>query len=270
MGKEPTYEVLTCYDNKVRILFYPKNHLYFLERRDWSNWIPSVTGITGVVGAEALIWWSARCAAEYWQGIIKPGEEIYFDEADIDKHVSASIRAHKDEKDRAATIGSTVHEWIKNYTHDKIAGKYVDLKYPANIEAKRAVISFLEWVEENTVEFHESEQIAYSRANNYIGRFDVTATINGDLGIVDYKTSGGMYFNYYWQVAGYRHAKTEETGQDYPGSCILHIPKDGGIVKQYSMTPEIYEESFEAFRACQVVHRIKRVHEKHLKDIMAP
>lgn len=66
----------------------------------------------------------------------------------------------------------------------------------------------------------------------YAGTFDCLAYVNGKVCVCDWKTSSGIYSNYYYQIAAYRHAIEMDNENDWPkpeGSVVVLVPKKKGI-----------------------------------------
>jgi hypothetical protein len=254
------------YNGKVDIYLNEGNHTYRVSvGGEKFKHAPSVTGITSGSNKDQLIWWAVNMAIGSIQENLKPG--MVYDEVQIDEMLSDAKYAHTRKSKQAMTIGTVVHNWIEDYINLKINNKEVKLDYPINQMAKQAVLSFLEWIDANHVEFLASEDLVYSLSHGYAGKLDIKCVINGNLAIGDFKTSTGVYTDHLYQLSAYRFAKTEEDKQEYPGSFILHIPKDGGEVKPYYMTPEIYEHCFDGFLGLLALYRNSPVINKYLKSL---
>ena len=251
----------SLYNGEIELEFNSKQHRYYLHSKS----IPSVTGITGVSGKEQLIAWAARMAVEHVADRLKPG--VPLDEAEIEELLDGALRAHRRKKEKAATIGTIVHEWIERYIYFKIDRKNVDMDYPVNEQARNSVFSFLKWEKENNVLWHCTEKKIFSKEYGYAGTLDNKATVNGNKCIGDIKTGSGIWKESYYQLAAYRHAETEEFKEDYPGSFILHVPKDGGDVVPYPMYGDIYQTAWQGFLGCWDVYKSNKIIEKRLKEI---
>ena len=254
-------EQFSLYNGEILLEYNDKNHRYYLG----SKGIPSVTGITSGSSKEALIQWAADKSTEYMADRIVPG--ISLDEVEIQKLLNGARYAHSRKKEEAATIGSVVHKWIERYIRLKIEGKDVDMQYPVNLQAKNGVKSFLKWKRKNNVQWERAEKKIYSKEYGYAGTLDNKATVNGNKSIGDIKTGSGVWREHFYQLAAYRYAETEETREDYPGSFILHVPKDGGDVVPYLMHGEIYNIAFRGFLGLFEMYKANKPIDKMLKEI---
>ncbi len=208
----------------TEIEFDDSQHKYFIEDQQ----IPGVTSITGVLHKPALMYWAANCAGDYIEEELSPGEAL--DEVEINELAEGARRAHKSAGGKATTIGSIVHQFAEDYmTARKLAMEEPPM--PVNDKAEKSVNQFLDWVSEVHIEPHETEQICFHSSHNYAGTYDLLAEIDGELTVIDYKTSKGIYDEYWMQVAAYlfasRHLRKLE-GDELPTQAgIIRFPKSG-------------------------------------------
>ena len=136
--------------------------------------------------------------------------------------------AHKEISREAQNIGSDVHKWIELWIKFKIHGGSAVADYP--YEVKTPMENFHKWVESREVEWIDSEKKVYSKFWNYAGTIDALAKINGELYVIDFKTSAKIYKEYYLQVYGYAQAIHEMVNDDsnkhYPIGMIVRLDKN--------------------------------------------
>ena len=132
---------------------------------------------------------------------------------------------------------------------------------PFHPEARAGVAAFLQWVEENKVEFHESERIVYSREHRFAGCLDFIATVNGKRMMGDIKTSSGIYNEMFLQTSAYQIARQEERPDEiFEGHVIVNCKKTGELLTKISYD---YEDNKEAFLcALCLSRRLKKMEEK--------
>ena len=100
----------------------------------------------------------------------------------------------------------------------------------SNLNADWGVIicGCIKW--DNGIEWLGSEKKVYSKIWNYAGTIDALARINGELYVIDFKTSAKVYKDYYLQVFGYAQAIHEMVNhQDYkyyPRGMIVRLDKN--------------------------------------------
>ena len=222
------------YKGEVTLDFDSVKHVYLANGEK----AESVTTILNVIAKPALVQWSAKMASEYIERNLVPGKA--YDEIEIKDLCRKASFAHREHKQTAADIGSLVHEWIETFI--KMKGKMGNPMHP---EVKAGIEAFKQWIEENHVEFHESEQKVYSRKYNFSGTFDFIATVNGKRMMGDIKTSSGIYNEMFLQTSAYQLARQEENPEEiFEGHVIVNCKKTGELLTKISYD---YEDNKEAF-----------------------
>lgn len=250
-------KIVELYGGDVKLEFKDKPyHSYKLIKPEKEKPL-SNTQITGVVDKSGpLMHWASKTDIEraIEQLEKRKGTSLTVQEA-IDM-VSDSQGYFRKARDKAASIGSMVHDFAEKFAKAKVEGTE-EPELPNNEEALNGINAFLDWYNENDVEFLKYERIAYSMEYNYVGTFDIVAKINGDLVLGDYKTSSGVYSDHYYQVAGYFHSYNEE--MEYIGEekadkvMILHFNKKNGEFDIHEVSEEEMEKDLEAFKAAQIL-----------------
>lgn len=177
---------------------------------------------------------------------------------DFAKAVEAAMgtaRQHQKQMQKAADIGTAVHAAV----HDYLRGRdIIDLQAPAYT----AFNAFLSWWKESGLKAVRMEQPVWDKADGYAGTIDLIAEHpeNG-LGILDWKTSKGIYDDHHLQVAAYLHAARNFA--DVKWAQIVRLPKtasDPGFeVKELGsmygrdLTPE---RLLEAFHGALAAYRV--------------
>lgn len=201
----------------VTVKFDKTKHAFtvFDKKSPEGRKIESVTGATGKLDKSgALVGWAVKLFREFLYEKLREGvkitEEVVFD----------GSRQHAIRKDKGADIGTQVHDWISLF----IKGKKPAV--PKDAKIKNGVLAFLKWQNENKVRFLKSEEIIYSKKNDFAGIMDIEAKVNGKLAIIDIKTSSGLYNEMRYQTAGYQCAKEEMTGKKYDERWIIRLAKE--------------------------------------------
>lgn len=242
----------TLYNGEVELFFQEDKHLYTIGGFQ----VDGTTTALGIINKPALMYWAVNMALEYIGNNLKPGQAL--DEVQLKNLLADAKVAHKKKSTDAANIGTMIHEWIEQW----ITGK--NPKTPINIMMKLATDKFLEWVKENKVEFVDSERIVYSRKWGYAGTLDFIATINGKFVLGDFKTSTGIYDEYWLQVAAYEQAYREEfPDKQIDGAVIVRCGKDGSLEIKES---DAYKDNVMAFNAALVLYRrLKKMKDEAFK-----
>ena len=255
------------YGGRVVLEFDMANHRYYVTDLDDGRRrpVPGVTSILGVLARPALVNWAASQAAEYVAENLRPG--VPLDEVEIRELADGARMAHRRAQKRAATVGSVVHEWIERYARGRIGGRRLRVALPENAQARRGVEAFLDWVDAHKVDFLESERRVYSREHGYAGTADLVAVVDGDLVLIDVKTSKGIYPEYELQLAAYWRAIEEEwaTLPDEPPAfnwaAILRVGKDDGVFEIREVLPD-RRKFWRAFDVFEALIRVWRWRER--------
>lgn len=195
---------------------------------------PSITTLLGVISSRALMNWMAKngtaklnCLAESVKRKVDlPTRTAVFDEAERNWKLQESTAYWKSGKElgaEAADYGTMAHGWIEAHLHGKDVT--LDTLPPP---ARKAVESFLDWEKEHHVEVITTEQTFYNCALHYAGTADCVAKVDGELTLLDWKTSSGIWMEYPVQVWGYALAdETENADRLYRQVAIGRFAKDG-------------------------------------------
>ena len=144
--------------------------------------VPGVTTILSVLNKPALVKWANNLGL---QGI------------DSSKYV-----------DDKADIGTLAHQMIADY----LRGVTTDTSEYSKAQidqAENAILAFFEWEKHNHIEPKLIEQPLVSEAFHFGGTIDCLGIVNGDLTLVDFKTSSGIFPEMMTQVAAYRQLLIE-------------------------------------------------------------
>lgn len=136
----------------------------------------SVTSILSVISKPALIAWAAK------QGSLQ------------------NMLATQQE---AMDIGSSAHRIIEAHLKNE---PYLLENEPR--EVQQAFANFLEWAKQTNFQIVHSEFVCYSELG-YAGTADGIAKIDGELTVIDWKTSSGIYDDYWLQTEAYANAIDE-------------------------------------------------------------
>ena len=213
-------ESYKLYNGEVELTFDENKHIY----RVGEKIVFGVTSATGILDKPALMYWAVNQALGFLDKALKPG--LVIDELNKPKLLAEAKIIHRKKKDEAADIGTAVHNYLATWIKAKINWEE-EPAMPINEQVKKGIVAFKKWAKENKVQFISSERKVYSRKFEYAGTLDMEAIVNGKLSVVDFKTSSGIYPEYFIQTAAYAKALEEETGNKYQEVWILRIPKDG-------------------------------------------
>jgi len=182
--------------------------------------LPSVTTITGQLDKPALTYWAANCAADFIRDEISKQEEI--SKENLLSVIEKSRKEWRKVGRTAMDIGSEVHACIETYL-----SKGEEPLRPQDA-VENAFLAFLEWLDtwESWQTVH-TEQTLFGE--KYAGTCDWVVQLKHDLWdaprlfVVDFKSSKGVYDEYKYQIAAYRHLIP-----GCEGSGILRLDKETG------------------------------------------
>ncbi len=227
MANKKTIEL---YNGDIKIEFNPGRHTYRILPE--KNYLCSTTAATGVVDkSRPLMKWAVRTDFSKIREDLEKveGEKVF--RAEIEQIVDEAEGYHNKKKDKAASIGDMVHDYAEAFAAWKV-GEGEEPEIPNDEKALNGIEAFLEWYNNNDVEFKKYEKVVYSKEYDYVGTFDTVAEVNGELCLIDYKTSSGVYSSHYYQAAAYFGAyneEMEEIGEDKAEKAlILHFNKGKG------------------------------------------
>lgn len=212
-----------------------------------------VTTVLSVIAKPALIQWSANEAIKYikenssgFQSIDGQSTPFYsgIDDGLLDK----ARYAHRSKKDKAGDWGTTIHKAVEDWIKE---GKEPSLEE----SQQKAFTNFKNWVEENKIEFLESEKHVWSKELWIGGITDMVIKMDGKKYVADIKTSSGIYDEMFFQMAAYALC-LEEMGEhkDIEGYLVVNLKKDGNIDFKRADNMAINKE---AFLAALTLHKIK-------------
>lgn len=255
------------YDGEIQIHHYPDSHRYRKEGE--RSYLISVTSISGLIDkSRFLIPWAIDTNFAYLLKYIEESSTRTFTEDELLVVIKEARREHESVKTKAGTLGDAVHDFCEDFAKAKIAGEEIDLgvmdELPAG--AVNGINAFLDWYNENDVEFVGAEDIIYSRKYDYVGLRDALAYVGGSLAIVDYKTGSGIYNEARYQLSGYWQATDEERGyvakkngkkaEIVEQGIILNFDKDTGEMKDtLEVDIKEFEKDWEAFFGLSLAKR---------------
>jgi len=234
-------KVFKLYNDTIEIKFRENPyHSYWLNDKRIPD---SVTGATGIVDKSGpLMYWAVNKSRDYLLDIIKKG---IVSEDDI---LEAS-KQHRIFKKKAGDIGTKIHEWVSDWILKK------NPEMPEDPKVVNGITAFLKFQKEHKVKWTESERIVYSKKHNYCGFLDAMGTIDGELWLIDFKSSKGIYPPMHFQVGGYQIAWEEEMKKKVDRRMILKFGKEDGSFEAKELPKEEEKADKKAFLSCLDIKR---------------
>lgn len=231
------------YDGTIELCFDENKH------RFTANGVyvfPSVTAATGVIDkSRPLIYWAVGLTKDYLMGNL----QVLIDDVKGDKIatlIDEAIKQHSIKKEKAADVGTQVHDWVEKFIKAKSKKDWPEI--PKDPQIFNGITAFLKWTDEYEVEFKSSEKLIYSKKYKYAGIMDAEAVIKRKFCVIDFKTSKAIYPEMRFQVAAYQAAAEEESGKDYSGNkWLARFDKETGEFEAHEFAEQ--DKDFKAFLA---------------------
>lgn len=162
-------------------------------------------------------------------------------------------------KDKAASIGTVAHAMIEADLKGKDWRELVDMRNITDEMVEKAHNAFSAWKQWTSLfsfQLVGSEVSLISETYQYGGTIDV-ATVQGDLSILDLKTSNNVYEDHKIQLAAYKQL-WDENHPDNPCQALylLRLGKDDGAFAYYYW-PQL-PAAWEAFKCLLTLHSLKK------------
>lgn len=206
---------------------------YYLNTGDA---IPGVTTVLGILAKPALVNWANRLGL---QGI------------DSTKF-----------RDKAADVGTITHLMIMAH----LTRKEIDLTEYSQQDidtAQHCMKSYHEWEKAHKVEPLLVETPLSSDKYGYGGTPDCLAYINGELELLDFKTSTAIWNDYFYQLAAYRQLCIEKGYPNLNRARILRFGKDGDAGFEDRLITK-FDNEFQLFLHCLSIYNLLKVMKRKL------
>lgn len=197
-------------------------------------------GVTTVIGKTlakpALLPWAAKTTADYIADHMD--ELVAGDKKKREEILAEAKAAHTRKKDNGADVGTKAHAGVETYTRYRI-------RYQGDDEQiKKMVNTFADWAEKNDAKFLESEKNVYSKELWIGGILDFIVELDGKKYIGDFKTSSGIYPEYFLQCAAYELALIEMGYPEIEGYIIVNVDKKGKLKTMTRTDTVIFKQAF--------------------------
>lgn len=212
----------------------------------------SVTTIlSGGVPKPALLPWGIKMVAEGAVEAVQSGALVPMVDQDADAAVQFLKGLPYAKRDRAANLGTEIHQAIEILAQGK---PWPDWPLPIRPHMER----FREFVGRFQPKWLASEATVYNRTQAYAGTLDAIVELADKKLILDVKTGKAIYPEVALQLAAYRHAEfiglpdgNEEAMPTVDGAVALHLTADSyRLVKV-----ETSQRVFDAFLYAREVFR---------------
>lgn len=230
----------------MTLKFSANGHKYWLDRRP----VPGVTTLLGKgLPKPALVYWSAKCVAEYV--IDNPEGVEQLRSMGRGPAVAALKGVPWQSRDEAAIRGTDVHDLAEKLAHGR------EVEVPEHLAGH--VEGYARWLDLYQVEALHTELPVASRKWWYAGKFDMICRFGrgpwaGRVALVDNKTSKGVYGETALQTAAYASAEfmapdpdTEIELPEIEATGVVHVTDAGSEFYPLAGGPDEIAEHFKIF-----------------------
>jgi hypothetical protein len=167
----------------------------------------------------------------------------------------------------AGEVGTEAHDWIEHVikARDNEEKRHeLFAKFPLDERASNCCIGAVDWMVRHNVRWIHTERKCFSRKYGYAGTMDGLAWVDScndpeccpvpfknRRSITDWKSSNNLRVSYIFQVAAYRQAYQEETGEQIDDTWILRLDKETADFDPWFIPgEELFQEGLKGFLNC--------------------
>lgn len=249
----------------MSLKFNDRAHRYWLDGRP----VPGVTSLLkSGLPKPALVYWSAKSVAEYVADNPEGVEQLRA--MGRGPMVSALKGVPWQKRDEAAVRGTDVHALAERILH----GESVEV--PEHLAGH--VEGYARWLDAFDVEPIVTEVPVANRAHWWAGKPDAVVRLGGEVWLLDWKTSSGVYGETALQTAAYARAEfyapTTDDEQPMPHidrTGVVHITADESLLYPLAATPDEIDEAYAVFRhVAYVANKTDWIKERIGEPMTAP
>jgi len=150
-------------------------------------------------------------------------------------------------RDKSASIGTLAHYMIECYLLDR--DPEIDEYSKNDIDmATNALNAFEIWWKEVDLEFESAELRLVSQKHEYGGTIDMIARDkDGNVVVIDFKTSNGVYAEHIIQVAAYIQVFEEMREEKVKETYILQLSKESDSFNYHRIAKKMLTDGWRVF-----------------------
>jgi hypothetical protein len=226
----------------MTLKFSEKAHRYWLDGKP----VPGVTTLIGKgLPKPAIPYWAAKSVAEYVADNPDGVEQLRT--MGREPMVGALKGVPWQKRDEAAVRGTDVHALAEEIIH----GRQVEV--PEHL--MEHVEGYVRFLDRFDVEPIVTEVSVANRAHWWAGRPDAIVRLDGQVWLLDWKTSSGVYGETALQTAAYAsaefYAPTPDDEQPMPAierTGVVHVTAGGSQLYPLAKSPQEIAEAYAVFR----------------------
>ncbi len=206
-----------------------KSQAHIRYRTQAGDLVPGVTTVLNILSKPALVPWANR---------------LGLDGIDVNKYV-----------DDKAAIGTLAHDMVACH----LRGTKVDAAdYSPNqvASAENCLLKFWDWLKAHPLKAILIEVPIVSEEYKFGGTIDCLAEMDGNLILLDFKTGGAIYPEYFFQLAAYKQLLLE-VGQKVVGVKIVRIGRDDKEGFEERTAADLSKQWL-VFRHCLAIYNLQK------------
>lgn len=212
----------------MKYQFDRENHIHLLDGQP----LHGTSTVVKEVMPPFLAKWGAQCAVDS----LKEGGKKAKDGVTVTTELlDSAVLAWSKVRDAAADKGTDMHAELEKYVKaclEKEGGKPLVYGVGGQLEGElETVAAFSKWSVENVSRFIFAEAHSFSKDVWVGGIIDCLARMkNGEIAVIDFKSSKEAYFNQFVQCAGYALQLDESGWGDFDGRNWFHSGLVGSLI----------------------------------------
>lgn len=270
-------ELLSFYGGQVQIE-RRKWGDHYRYKRIWGDSKESIIFATNVTKnldkSRALLPWAIGLVGSHITSSLEGRTSLHKDE--IITLVQEAMQKPDEAKVKGGSTGDIIHDFALAFAKNKLEGTpfptidHLDEEDEEGAKALNGINAFLDFYNNNKVEFVEMEKLVYYNSLlagdtkkgepiiEFGGILDLLARVNGQLGVWDYKTGKAIYSDQRYQNSCYFKAYNSDPDNKEKAtvSGILNFGKETGelVMGQYTASETMldYEFGFKGLYLCTV------------------
>lgn len=160
---------------------------------------------------------------------------------------------YRESRDKAADVGHIVHACIESLIHGEPGPTMPEDAEKAAL-VTQGVKSYETWAAQTRLELLETEVPIVSEEHRFGGTFDALGRLDGELVLVDWKTSNAVYGEYIVQMAAYRQLLKERDNAVIAGAHLLRFGKEHGDFHAHYYPASVLAMGWEWFKCARAMY----------------
>lgn len=268
-------EFETFYNGAVTIEKKPwgDHYRFMIDKR---TGILSNTRVTSYLDkSQALLPWAVGLVGTHVKSTFESRSGDSFSKEEIYLVVQEAVMKPEEAKIAGGKTGDVIHDYAHAFAIADInktplppVPNLDHLPEEEKDKALNGINAFLDFYNENDVEFLQMEKLTYynsllagdtkegEEVIEYLGILDLLARVNGKVGVWDYKTGKRVYNEQRYQLSGYFKAWNSNPDNKKllcEESGVLSFSKDTGELTICRVNPEESAKDFKAFKGLHAV-----------------